>query len=149
MGYRAQADHAAVVNVLGGSDNIGTRVRTCLDVVRAIEQGFHARAAESLCDHFRLKREDLCSALGIGIRSLAQRKRTGRLRPDESERLWRVARVLCRAESVYGDPETAAMWIGRPAAALGSARPIDVLRWELGGELVSHLLGQIEYGTAS
>jgi len=137
---------AAIVAAMGGPEAIGADSVGTLDVIRAVERGFDARAVAHLSERFPLARADLCAALAIGTRSLAHRKRTGRLRPSESERLWRAARVLCRAEEVLGDPERASRWVVRPALGLGWYRPIDLVRWEIGGQAVEQLLGRIEYG---
>lgn len=138
-----------IVAMLGGPSTIGTQISSEMGAIRLIESGIPFAAVEWLERYCGLGRDDLCAALGIGRRTLARRKSRGRLYPCESERLWRVAQVLAHAADVFGSPEKAGDWVTRRPLALGGARPIDLLRWEVGGKSVDDLLGRLEHGVVS
>jgi putative toxin-antitoxin system antitoxin component (TIGR02293 family) len=77
------------------------------------------------------------------------RKLTGRLSPEESERLYRLAKVLASAESVLGSKDKARHWLNSPNRALGEVAPLCLLETESGTDEVMNVLGRIEYGIYS
>jgi putative toxin-antitoxin system antitoxin component (TIGR02293 family) len=82
-------------------------------------------------------------------RTLARRKRERRLHPDESDRLFRVARIATLAEEGLGGREQAARWLKRPNRALGNAVPLDHLDTDLGAREVEDILARISHGVYS
>lgn len=87
----------------------------------------------------------------IGSPRTLQRKRAagGRLSPDESDRLARVARLLARAEEALGGAAKGLYWLRRDNRALGGARPLDLLDSDAGALAVERVLGRIEHGVYS
>ncbi len=51
----------------------------------------------------RLTQSELAAAVGIPERTLARRKREGKLSSAESSRLLRLARVVARGEEAFDD----------------------------------------------
>ena len=82
-------------------------------------------------------------------KTLANRRRSGRLTPGQSDRLLRVARVVARAETTFGDGAKAASWLRRPTRALGGEAPLDLLDTDEGAREVETLLGRIDHGLAA
>ena len=80
---------------------------------------------------------------------MERRKVAGRLRPEESERVYRLAKVLAFAESVLGTKEKARHWLNSPNRALGGDSPFSWLETEAGADEVTHVLGRIEFGVYS
>ena len=80
---------------------------------------------------------------------MERRKHTGHLSPDESERLYRLAKILAFAESVLGDKAKARHWLNSPNRALGNVTPLSLLETEAGADEVANVLGRIEYGVYS
>ena len=72
-----------------------------------------------------------------------------RLRPDESDRLFRVARIAALAEESLGGRDRAARWLKRPNRALGNAIPLQHLDTDLGSRQVEDVLGRISHGVYS
>ena len=68
---------------------------------------------------------------------------------DESDRLYRIARLYERAAEVLGDAETARRWRKKEAWALGGRTPLEFASNEAGAQEVERLLGRIEYGVFS
>jgi putative toxin-antitoxin system antitoxin component (TIGR02293 family) len=81
---------------------------------------------------------------------LARRRVSGRLGPDESERLVRVAGVYERAVQLFeGDARAALTWLTTPKEALGKRMPLEYARFDLGAREVEGLIGQLEQGVFS
>lgn len=71
------------------------------------------------------------------------------LLPAERDRIYRVERVLARANAVLEDAAAAQIWISRNNRSLGGVSPLSLLDTEAGYELVLDTLGRIEYGVIS
>ena len=50
------------------------------------------------------------------------------------------------ADRVFGDSEKADAWLMRPSAELSGQRPVDLLRDELGTDVVREMLERIDHG---
>lgn len=73
----------------------------------------------------------------------------GDLFPAERDRIYRVERVLARANAVLEDALAAQIWVNRSNRSLGGVSPLSLLDTEAGYELVLDTLGRIEYGVIS
>ena len=67
----------------------------------------------------------------------------------ESDRLYRLARILVLAKHYLGDDAKAMRWLRRSNRALGGRVPIDALDTEIGARAVEAILGRIAYGGIS
>ena len=65
---------------------------------------------------------------------------------EETDRTLRVAKVLALAERVFGNHAKALDWLRRPNRRLKDRAPMQLLRSEVGGELVREMLYQIDEG---
>jgi putative toxin-antitoxin system antitoxin component (TIGR02293 family) len=138
----------AVVRELGGERTLGRTLRSDDDLREAIREGFpHAVLAE-LMRASGLTLKELADALDLSPRSL-QRRRRGRLARFESDRLYRLARVLALARESLGDDTRATRWLKRTNRALGGIAPVAAIDTELGARQVENLLGRIAYGGIS
>lgn len=54
--------------------------------------------------------------------------------------------VIAVAERVFGDLDTAKLWLSRPKHRFDELSPFEVLSKEGGAERVIEMLGQIEHG---
>jgi putative toxin-antitoxin system antitoxin component (TIGR02293 family) len=93
--------------------------------------------------------KELADALDLSPRSLQRRRRSGRLARFESDRLYRMARIVALAQQSLGDRERAALWLKRPNRALGNVAPLSSMDTELGARQVENVLGRIAYGGIS
>ncbi|SPE33255.1 hypothetical protein SBA6_270023 [Candidatus Sulfopaludibacter sp. SbA6] len=62
---------------------------------------------------------ELAATLDLSARSLQRRRRAGRLARFESDRLYRLARIVALAKHYLGDDGTATRWVKRTNRALG------------------------------
>lgn len=110
-------------------------------------EGFPIETLISLQARLGLTARELASTLLMTPRTLTRRtQRAERLPVDESERVYRLARLFEDAARVLGGEEEARAWMREPNYALGEAVPLDLVRTQPGAELVRRVLGQIEYG---
>jgi putative toxin-antitoxin system antitoxin component (TIGR02293 family) len=90
----------------------------------------------------------LLRVAGISQRTLE--RRTGkRLRPDQSDRLVRIARVIDFAEESIGTRSQALGWMNVPNQGLQGARPIEELDTDAGAKRVETILGRLREGTVA
>jgi putative toxin-antitoxin system antitoxin component (TIGR02293 family) len=139
---------AAVVDELGGEAGVGRAVRTSEDLSAAIREGFPHEAVAALTST-GLSLQEIASSLDLSLRSLQRRKSQGRLARYESDRLYRLARLVSLAANFLGDHRTAIDWLKKPNHALGGVAPLAIIDTELGARQVENVLGRIGYGGVS
>lgn len=139
----------AVVEELGGKQILGRTMASDDDMRDAIRQGFPPAVVEELMRASGLTLKELAAALDLSPRSLQRRRRSGRLARYESDRLYRLARIIALANEFIGDHERAVRWLKRPNRALGGIAPVQALDTELGARKVENILGRIGYGGIS
>ena len=139
---------AAVLGELGGEAGVGRAVRTSQDLSAAIREGFPHEALNALTST-GLSLQEVASSLDLSLRSLQRRKSQGRLARYESDRLYRLARLVSLAANFLGDRKVAIDWLKRPNHALGGVAPLAIIDTELGARQVENVLGRIGYGGVS
>ena len=80
---------------------------------------------------------------------MQRRRERGHLARYESDRLYRLARIVALAKYHIGDGATSARWLKRPNRALGGRCPLELVDTELGARSVEDVLGRIAYGGVS
>lgn len=139
----------AIIEELGGESSLGLRVANEDDMNRAIRTGFPHRVVEAFTRSSGLSLSDVAEALDLSLRSLQRRKQEGRLARYESDRIYRLARIVALAVRFLGDHERGLAWLERPNPVLGGARPLSLIDTELGARQVENTLGRIAYGGIS
>jgi putative toxin-antitoxin system antitoxin component (TIGR02293 family) len=140
----------AVVEELGGEQVLGRALSSDREMREAIREGFPPRVVGELMRASGLTLTELASALDLSVRSLQRRRRRrGRLARHESDRLYRLARIVAIANEYLGDHERALRWLKRPNRALGGLSPVAAMDTELGARQVENVLGRIAYGGIS
>jgi putative toxin-antitoxin system antitoxin component (TIGR02293 family) len=134
--------------------SLGLRADTPADAIARVERGLSPAAADRLADRLGLSPAQLAHAAGASPRTLARRRRAGRLAPAESDRLYRLARLFERAVETFGGDgddrkaaeEDARRWFHLPQWALGEATPLDYAHTDPGAREVEALLDRIDHG---
>lgn len=139
----------AVVRELGGERALGRSLSTDRDLRDAIREGFPPVVVEELMRASGLTLKELASALDLSPRSLQRRRRGGKLARHESDRLYRLARIMALADEYLGDHERAMRWLKHPNRVLGGISPVSALDTEPGARQVENVLGRIAYGGIS
>lgn len=115
-----------------------------LDYVRnSLARGLNKDAFSRLKSVLDTTGDDLCEVIRVPPRTVARRVL---FKPDESERILRVASAFQRAMEVLGELDKARRWFSSPKRALGGRTPMEFCDTEPGAEEVSNLLGRIEHG---
>jgi putative toxin-antitoxin system antitoxin component (TIGR02293 family) len=138
----------AVLKALGGERVLGRTLASDSDLREAIREGFPHAVLLEVMRASGLTLHELATALDLSSRSL-QRRRRGRLARFESDRIYRMARLLALARETLGESERAIRWLKRTNRALGGLAPIAAIDTELGARQVENLLGRIVYGGIS
>ena len=93
-----------------------------------------------------LQRSEIDQAV-IPLRTLQHRRsRREKLTLEESDRVFRMVRVISLAEYVYGGRERALAWLRAPHARLDGRAPLSLLNTDTGSRIVEELLVQIDEG---
>ncbi|NBC16500.1 MAG: DUF2384 domain-containing protein [Bacteroidetes bacterium] len=131
-------------------DSIGLEVDSLDDLIRLLKQdGLPMESFDRLQRALGVSSAELAGAIQTAERTLRRRRNTGRLKPTESERLLRLARLFERAVEVLGSPERARTWMSTALPALGGRSPLDYADTEPGAREVERVLGRIAHGVFS
>jgi putative toxin-antitoxin system antitoxin component (TIGR02293 family) len=139
----------AVVEELGGEPIFGRSLQNQTDLQAAIRDGFPKIVVDEVMQGTGLTLKELAASLDLSPRSLQRRRRQGRLARFESDRLYRLARIVALAKHYLGKNDVATRWLKRPNRALGGNAPLDYIDTELGARAVENVLGRIAYGGVS
>jgi len=139
----------AVVDELGGEAVLRRRLKRDSDLQAAIREGFPQKVIDALMEAADLSIKELAASLDLSARSLQRRRREGRLSAYESDRIYRLARIVALAKSSLGSREAATRWLKRPNRALGGKAPLAVIDTEIGARAVENVLGRVAFGGVS
>ena len=135
-----------LVSILGGKKVLATDVKSNLDLHRLIELGLPFRALAEAARAYHLAPRAMADAIGIPRSTFDRRKKRQRLSSEESERVYRVARVFALGLMAFETSDVAAQWIKTRNRALAGKKPIEMLRTEAGAHEVENVLGRVVFG---
>jgi putative toxin-antitoxin system antitoxin component (TIGR02293 family) len=116
------------------------------EIRRAVEAGLPVAAVKELQAELKRIGVRRPSEYVEAIVSRATRQRRERLKPEEGERLLRVATIIALAVDVWGDDREAAEFLTSPHALLGGAKPIERAVSEIGARQVEGILVGMDLG---
>jgi putative toxin-antitoxin system antitoxin component (TIGR02293 family) len=120
------------------------------DLIREVMRGFSYRSLIAFESNSGLGLQTLADIIGIPERTLARRKASGRLAPEESERLLRLSSIFEKAVELFeGDVSGAVNWLTTPKRPLEGQTPLQYARTEIGAREVENLIGRLEHGVFS
>ena len=106
----------------------------------------HFAAVGQLGKRLGIDATDILDLVGIPERTRSRRRHDGFLKPDEADRLLRVARVFGEAVRVFGSEEKAALWLKAPSSLFGGRTPLSYLDSDGGAHAVSEEIVRIDFG---
>lgn len=118
---------------------------TSEEAIRRVKQGLPYGEFEELRVRLGVPASRLAAVIGVSERTLARRKKEGRFKPDESDRLLRIIRLYQRAVEVLGE-DPAAEWLTTPKRFLGGKTPLEFADTEIGAHEIDQALGRLEHG---
>ena len=139
MSFDPARVHADVLVGLTGGEH-----RSKIDAIR---RGLPTSSLGLLIEVGRLTMDE-AERVVLPRRVFRHRLKTGRLNPQESDRLARVVRMIAAAETTFGSVEKAAVWLRRPTTVLAGETPFALLDTDDGTRAVEGLLGRIDHGLA-
>jgi len=117
-----------------------------IDLHRQIETGVPGKAIPNLILTLDFTREDFSTLLGRARKTLNELEQRAHLSRSDSDLLYRIARTIVYAVSVFGETDYAVQWLKAPNEALGGAAPLNLIATVEGDELVRTELGAVEHG---
>ena len=116
------------------------------DLIGSLKSGFSADSFDKLKKCLKISDNMLSKIVHIPQRTLTRRRRDGRLRPDESERVLRIANIYDKAREVFETEIATEKWLKKPSRGLGYKIPLEYADTEPGAREVLKLLSRIEHG---
>lgn len=137
--------HVAPNGVSSGT--LGLSTGDAFEIVRLVRAGFPYSHLTTFQRATGLPWDQVDRLVSIPGRTRTRRKTEGRLRPDESDRVWRASRIFDAAVELFGgNVDRARRWLQSPQRALGGEIPLDFASTEAGGVEVENLMGRLEHG---
>jgi putative toxin-antitoxin system antitoxin component (TIGR02293 family) len=137
----AHDHHAFALLGLGGPP------RTPIEMVPALRKGLPSKSLEAVSRQLGMSALATGAVLGISSRTLARRlQEKRRFTPEESQRVFRLSRVVALAANALGSIEKARHWLQSSNRVLGGEAPLHLLDTDVGADAVIEELGRIEYG---
>jgi putative toxin-antitoxin system antitoxin component (TIGR02293 family) len=116
-------------------------------LVRQVRRGFAFRRLAKLRKAMALPWDQLARLVSIHPRTIARRQNAGRLEPDESDRVLRIATVFDLAVDLFeGDVAGAMRWLHAPQYGFDGEVPLELVSTAVGARQVETLISQLEYG---
>jgi putative toxin-antitoxin system antitoxin component (TIGR02293 family) len=112
--------------------------------VRTIKNGLPFKDFENLTKDLELPASELTQIIGIPPRTLQRRKQEGFFPANESDRLFRIVRLVERAKEVLG--ESGISWLKSPKTFLSGQSPLEFADTEAGAWELHQALGRLEHG---
>jgi len=116
------------------------------DLIALCKSGFKAQTFDEVASDLQVPDLRLARIIHIPKSTLTRRKREGRLNFEESERLFRIARVFAMATKVLGTKEYAREWLHTPSRDFEGNTPLEFADTEIGAREVEAVLGRIADG---
>ena len=137
---------SVVAEILGGTAILGREIRSTSDLEDLIEGGIPKAALRRTLQRVFAVASERNRILYLVVPQATFKRRASRLRPSESERTERLARVIAAAEMVWDDREEAREWLTQPHPELSGRTPIESALTDLGARRVEQVLDRLEYG---
>ena len=135
--------------LLGGRSTLKADIRSESDLEGVIVRGLPADSVRSLAKYTMTSLSLLQDVTHIDKTTFRRRERKkARLRPDESDRVVRVARIAALAAEALGEKD-GKRWLHEPNYALANRIPIEMLQTEVGTRQVEDVLLRIQHGVYS
>lgn len=139
-------DPTRIASILGGEPLLKRRVRSLNDLQRAVAEGLPKASLVRTVRHVLRDSSEARQVIARIVPPATFKRRKTVLKPEESEKVERLARVIATAEEVWDDQDDARQFLTSPHPLLENERPVDVAQTELGARRVEELLWQLMHG---
>ncbi|MEX2130068.1 MAG: antitoxin Xre/MbcA/ParS toxin-binding domain-containing protein [Pseudohongiellaceae bacterium] len=119
-------------------------------LITDMAKGFDYQVIDRLAQFSGLEKRKVAEFANISPSTLIRRAGQGKFNAEESDRLWRMARLFELATELFeGDDQAAQEWINEPAHGLDGRAPIEMIGTSLEFETVSTLIERLEHGVVA
>jgi putative toxin-antitoxin system antitoxin component (TIGR02293 family) len=105
------------------------RTKGDAEVLDLLKKGLPFTHFEKLRKSMTLTSVEMARAARVSLRNLYRRKHDGRMKPEKSERIFRIACVLDKAVDALGIEDSARKWFRSPISALAMKTPLNTPIW--------------------
>lgn len=150
--HKKVAEHRDMRNVSPKSVAFAGKHYSAWDLSTAaqcVSEGLPTGSLDTVQTRLELTNKELADVVLISPRTLTRRKKEKTLPPDESERVYRINRLIEIAADILGGADEARDWMKEPNFVLGDAVPLTLAKTEPGAQLVERVLHQIEHGISA
>ena len=116
--------------------------------IRTVREGLSGSTLKRVILRFG-HREAFVDALGETSANFSRLYTRKRLKKDQSESVLEFIRIFKKTEEVFGDVESAKLWLESDNTALGGETPLALFDTFEGRKLVFEVLRKIEFGEFS
>lgn len=119
-------------------------------LTKYLKAGIKPESISNLSEYLHINKKDAYFYLSIPPTTYQRRVQEGKLKADESDRVYRYARLFSLAvDMMQGDQEAASDWFKTPQTLLNDESPLEHATTELGAREVDDLIGRIRHGVFS
>lgn len=117
-------------------------------IIAAIRTGIPYTLFSIIQDYTPFTENDWADFLDVSTKSLQRYKQASKyhFKPIHSEKIIEMAEVTTVGLDVFGNIDKLKQWLNTPSYALGSFKPIELLKDSYGKELVMNELTRINHG---
>jgi len=134
-----------VARILGGRQVLGKEVRNLRELEFAVSEGLPVGVLERTTRYVTDSEAEAHRLRDRLIPPASRKRRRKTLKPAESERVERLARLIAHAEAVWEDAAEARAFLLNPHPLLEDRRPVDLATSGVGARRVEDLLYKLEY----
>lgn len=134
------------ISELLGSELAHVHADNPLEVIRLSQDGLTKDSLVRMGDALGLKKKDLAEMVFVSLRTFQRYRAVHKLSPLVSENLIQIAQVIRLGLEVFEERELLIEWLKGANKALGGKKPIELLKFRAGSDLVRNLIGQIGHG---
>jgi putative toxin-antitoxin system antitoxin component (TIGR02293 family) len=121
-----------------------------LGMIELINKGISASTFKDIEDTGLLHETEWASILNISSKSLHRYKQSEQhFKSTLSDKILQVAEVFSVGLDVFGNKDRFKLWLNTPNYALGSIKPVELVKTSYGKDLVLNELKRINYGILS
>jgi len=116
-------------------------------MIKVIEEGIPFQLFDKIYELSPFPINYWSEVLHLSLKSLQRYRQSLRqFDPIHSEKIIEIAEVIETGKNVFGSNDKFKLWLETPNFALGKSRPMDLLKYSYGKEMVLTELGRIEHG---
>lgn len=130
-------------------EGIAYSVDNDMDLIELSRRGIPKKTLKSLADYSSISIKSLSQLLPVSERTIQRYAEDDKFKSDVSEHIILIARVLFRADEVFGNRKDLKEWLTTPQLGLGERTPLSLLDTSFGAQLVIDELGRLEHGVYS